>query len=815
MELLAPAGNLDCGLAAFRYGADAVYLGLRRFSARADAENFSLEDLQVLTGLAHRDAAHPRKVYVAVNTLAYDREINDLIDDLATVCTLGVDALIIQDWGVYSLVRRYFPAQTLHASTQMVIHNRQGVEAAARLGFARVIAARELTLPEIAEMAAVPNMELEVFVHGALCYAYSGICLLSSVLRQASGNRGECTYVCRNSCQVENGARRLAQHCNLMSMKDLALGDILPQLAQAGVTSLKIEGRKKTPLYVSAVTDYYRRLLDGTLSPEERLACEERIKTIFSRPWTKFHLANRKAPGVTDTKTVGHRGVPVGTVSALVPGADGEPDRLRFTLENHALEKHDGLQVEPPGQDRPFGFPVDSLYTFRQGNFEEGTSTCQAAPGLTVEVPLPEIHPPITAGMTVFCSSSQEVKRTYDWPSARPALDKKRHPVAFRLEILPEQIQVKVKVAGQEITSITSAPAPFSPARSPEGTENAARNAFQRLGDSEFILDGLEVVNKQGVFVPSSLLNEARRQAVAQAEQALGRWQADLTERARQELRSWKPEGTLSSATRWQVKIDRPYYLNVLSAADCQQLEEVIFDLGRTTAQDLPGALETLAAKVGREKLRLSLPTIIRPGQIQDWFDVASTLFEDGWQRWQVSNPGAWKFLRGLDADSNKLDLTADWQFYASNPAAARALLQELGFRSLTLMPDDEPDNTRRLAALLGDLAAVLLYQDTPLAISDVCANASLKGSCPGKAACDFRQFSLTLRNGDKLQVVNDNCQSVYLAESPLDRRQEWRDLYQAGARIFRLDFLWRDYAPVAVQRILATVMTGESRHDW
>ena len=811
MELLAPAGNLDCGLAAFRYGADAVYLGLRRFSARADAENFSLEDLQILTGLAHRDETHPRKIYVAVNTLAYDREIDDLLSDLAAVCNLGVDALIVQDWGVYSLVRRHFPAQPLHASTQMVIHNRQGMEAAAALGFSRVIAARELTLAEITDMATVPNMELEVFVQGALCYAYSGICLLSSVLRQASGNRGECTYVCRNSCQVEFSPHRLSPRCNLMSMKDLSLGDMLPQLAKAGVASLKIEGRKKTPLYVSAVTDYYRRLLDGTLSPEERLDCEERIKTIFSRPWTKFHLANRKAPGVTDTKTVGHRGIPIGTVSALVSGVDGEPDRLRFTLENHGLEKHDGLQLEPPGQDRPFGFPVDSLYTFRQGNFEEGTSVCQASPGLTVEVSLPSVHPPVTMGMTVFCASSQQVKRMYDWPSARPALDKARKPAAFRLEIEPTRLTVTVKVAGQDISSLTEVQAPFAAAKNPEATATAAKNAFQRLGDSDFLLAGLEIQNPQGLFVPSSMLNEARRQAVAKATTALAQLQAGLTERARRELRDWRPEALAGKTSpRWQVKLDRPYYLNVLSLQECQELDEVIFDLGRTTAQDLQGALETLTDKVGHDKLRLALPVIVRPGQLQDWFEVAAALYARGWHRWQASNPGAWQFLRQLAEDDQRLDLTADWQFYASNPAAARALLQDLGFRSLTLMPDDEPDNTKRLAALLGDKAAVILYQDTPLAISDVCANASLLGSCPGKAKCNFRQFALTLRSGDRLLAVNDNCQSVYLSEAPLDRRQNWRSLQQAGSSVFRLDFLWRDYAPIAVQRLLAPCLKQE-----
>ena len=203
MELLSPAGNLETAVAAFQYGADAVYVGLKQFSARADAENFSFEDLEVLMGLAHDDREHPRKVYVALNTLLREDETPRLIPILIRLRDLGVDALIVQDLATAHLVKTYFPGVPLHASTQMAVHNVAGMLECRELGFDRVIAARELTEEEIASMSSIPNIELEVFAHGALCYAYSGLCLLSSVLHGHSGNRGDCSYVCRNCWRVE------------------------------------------------------------------------------------------------------------------------------------------------------------------------------------------------------------------------------------------------------------------------------------------------------------------------------------------------------------------------------------------------------------------------------------------------------------------------------------------------------------------------------------------------------------------------------------------------------------------------------------
>src|SRR5207302_6955324 len=234
-------------------------------------ENFTLDEVGEITAYAH-SLTPRRRVFVTINTLVRADELAELIDDVAALADIGVDALIIQDLGVYHIVRRHFPELELHASTQLAVHNRAGAEALRRLGFQRVVLARELTFEEVRAITAASGIETEVFIHGALCYSYSGLCLFSSQTLGRSGNRGKCAYSCRDSYEVADAPLTLRDGSAVQrdprtgfpfSMKDLALPDHLPALRAAGVSCFKVEGRKKSPLYVATTTDYYRRLLDG------------------------------------------------------------------------------------------------------------------------------------------------------------------------------------------------------------------------------------------------------------------------------------------------------------------------------------------------------------------------------------------------------------------------------------------------------------------------------------------------------------------------------------------------------------------------
>ena len=261
MELLAPAGNLECALAAFDEGADAVYAGLKKFNARERTENFSADEMSKLIAYAHK---HGRKVYVTFNTLVKENELDEAAAELARLETLRPDAVIMQDLGIVRLARKYFPALTLHGSTQMSLHNSAGLRVAAELGLSRVILERQTTLAELETMMrSDPSVEVEIFIHGALCCCISGTCLLSSWLGGWSGNRGKCKQPCRRRYRSAEG------NGFFFSAQDLETLEILPRLLKTGVSAFKIEGRLRRSDYVSHVVAAYRMAMDAAERSEE------------------------------------------------------------------------------------------------------------------------------------------------------------------------------------------------------------------------------------------------------------------------------------------------------------------------------------------------------------------------------------------------------------------------------------------------------------------------------------------------------------------------------------------------------------------
>lgn len=287
-ELLLPVGNVESLYAAIEGGADAIYLGLKGFNARGRAANFSEAQLSAICKLA---AKHHVKVYVTLNIVVKNNELADVLDTLQFLSTQQIAGIIIQDWGVFSLMRRYFPKLVAHASTQMANHNSVGANHCQRIGFKRVVLARELTYSELELIQQRTKIETEVFVHGALCYSISGFCQFSSFLGGAGANRGLCTQPCRRfyNCQ---GQKR-----TFFSMKDNQLIDKIKELAQMGVSSLKVEGRLKSGEYVYTVAQAYRKALD----------CEQVNEQVndLSRPKTQWFMGRCIAESIADNPNTG------------------------------------------------------------------------------------------------------------------------------------------------------------------------------------------------------------------------------------------------------------------------------------------------------------------------------------------------------------------------------------------------------------------------------------------------------------------------------------------------------------------------------
>ena len=358
-ELLAPAGSPEALIAALAAGADAVYLSGKRFGARKFAANFDETALAKAIDYCHLRGA---KVYVTVNTLIRDDELFDVAKYLLRLYEMGTDAVLIQDLGVAALARQLVPDLELHASTQMTIHNREGAVFAARIGFKRVVLAREVTLDEIKEMenemkASGPG--LEIFVHGALCYCYSGQCLLSSAIGGRSGNRGMCAQPCRKPYVLLRGEKDeygrsihlMAEQLKekfLISTRDLSIYRHLDRIVSVHLQSLKIEGRMKSPEYVAIVTSIYRKALDGirkgswSPSPDD----ERDLALAFNRDFTEGHLLNAK--DVMGRQMSDNRGIFIGSVTSY----DIPKGEATVRLSGHLVpEEGDGLVFLAPGQE--------------------------------------------------------------------------------------------------------------------------------------------------------------------------------------------------------------------------------------------------------------------------------------------------------------------------------------------------------------------------------------------------------------------------------------------------------------------------------
>ena len=803
-ELLAPAGGPEAAFAAFHFGADAIYLGLKKFSARAEAENFTLAEVDEITAYAH--SLQPRRrVFVTINTLIRQDELAELVEAVAALADIGVDALIIQDLGVLHLVREHFPQLELHASTQLSVHNGAGADILHRLGFRRVVLARELTFEEVRDITATSGIETEVFIHGALCYSYSGLCLFSSQTLGRSGNRGKCAYSCRDSYEVADApltlrdgsaVRRDPRQGFPFSMKDLALPDHIPALRSAGVSCFKIEGRKKSPLYVATTTNYYRQLIDGRLKPDERPEREAEMQSVFSRPWTHLFVESHKDKEVADRDTVGHRGTPIGRVEAVLNS--GGESRLRFRTRR-ALERHDGLQIDLPILGKPFGFAVERLWTLTRGKKQE---VFEAPANALVEVSLPREHPDIPAGAPVYCSSSQAVKQKYRHNRPKPGLHRTRRPVAVEVVVTSENITA----SGRFVSPDVDAPirrtraGPFPPARDGAVVEAAARGAFDKLGDTPLTLASFTWRNDDNCFVPVSRLNQLRRELTGALEEASRQYHADRVSRLQAAVAAPKPAGRATMDFRWSIKVDRIGFLDAFEASDWQGIDEIIVDIARDHPALLIEKLDEWAIRAGRERLRLALPALTRHWEERGLRHKVETLRAAGWSKWEAANLSAWHYL-GLDpAQPGEIDLSADWSLYVLNRLAAQAL-EHLGVQRFTLTPEDGLDNVRSLLGEFGPRATLIVYQDTPLFIAESCAYANLIGGCPGKANCRFESMQMVSSHGEQVTALDYHCRTIVLNQGAFCLSTRLDDLRRAGAVSLRADFVYRMYDPLDVRR--------------
>ncbi len=681
-ELLAPAGNWDCARAAVAAGADAIYFGLPKFNARMRADNFIEADLPELMDYLHR---HGLRGFLTMNTLIFTSELKAAEAQLREIAAAGVDAIIIQDLGLAALAHAICPQVEIHASTQMTVTSPEGlafVESLVPLG--RVVLARELAITEIERFQATAphtgklhlKTPLEVFVHGALCVAYSGQCLTSEALGQRSANRGECAQACRMPYDivVDGVTRELGEVRYLLSPQDLAAVDLIPDLLHAGVKSFKIEGRLKSPEYVAAVTRIYRKALDaarlpGTPSPVTE-ADRYALEMTFSRGLSTGWLAGENHPYLTHGRFGKKRGPLLGTIAAAghgwirlgdttgVPIAPG--DGVVFDAgENRDLEQ--GARI--------WKIEGDILIfhrTYSGINFER-----------------------IKPGHTLYKTSDPKLESEIRkfWQSARPAERK----TALHLTVTGRPGQPLVLTAATAPGAVplaeVASPQPLEPAAKHPLTTDTLLAQLGRLGDTDFELAALDNQLEGACHLALSALNTLRRELLAKVAAAVqpppvaATTDVHYAELLPGERSPAVPAGLEDGRLACP---EQPPSLAVL----CRTPEQLAaaLEAGVTTLycdfedpRRYKDAVQTVR-DAGTAAIHLATPRILKPGEL-GYLKLIEHAAPDGLL---LRNLGALHHYR----DRHDFIKIGDFSLNAANPISARLLMESAGLDWLTVSYD-------------------------------------------------------------------------------------------------------------------------------
>ena len=777
-ELLAPAGDLECLKAAIANGADAVYFGLETgFNARARATNFAVADLPVVMQLLRR---HGLRGYATLNTLVFDDELSDFAEIVRAVAEAGVDAVLLQDVGAARLVRELAPGLALHASTQMTLTSRETIELAEHLGMERVVVARELSLAEIASITKATTMPLEVFVHGALCVAYSGQCLTSESLGGRSANRGQCAQACRLPYELVCDGRDvdLGSQRYLLSPQDLAAYALSPELIAAGVAAFKIEGRLKTPEYVASITRHYRQAIDTalagrpvTFSPREVEEMELTFSRGFSPGWLQGCNHKMLVPATSSAK----QGVRLGTVA----GTAG--DRVIVDLAAGlagGVKRGDGVAFDSgETSDDASGGRVYEV-------FAAGVSRADAVTTGRVELGLARGQLDFAAlqpGQTVWKTDDPALTSRLRKSFAGGVL--RRRPVDLTVTAVPgEPVRVEARL-GEARCEVASTEPAQEATRHPL-SEELLRQQLGRLGQTPFELRELAASITGRPMLPLSLLGRLRRDLVAALE-GIASGGAPTPRSAP------GPAALLSAAAPIRADRDRDQLprLHVL-VRTLEQLAAVL-DLGERSLLAEFADIRQYREAVDRCRahgatIHLATPRIHKPGET----GIFSLLEKQAPDGILARN---WAGLQHFRAAG--LPVVADFSFNVANRLTAEFFLSS-GCERVTASYDLNRDQLLAIVtAMPAEQLEVVIHQRMPMFHMEHCVFCAVLSPGTDKTncgrPCDDHQVKLRDRIGAEHPLTADvGCRNTLWSSLPQSAAEVVASLRAGGVRQFRIEFL-------------------------
>lgn len=751
VELLAPAGSREALVAAVENGANAIYLAGNAFGARAYASNFDREALREAIHFAHlRKVA----IHVTVNTIVADEEMGPLRDYLRFLYEAGADAVLVQDLGVARVAHETVPDLPLHASTQMSVSSLEGVRALAELGFTRVVLARELSLKEIRHICAHASVEIETFMHGALCVCYSGQCLMSSMIGGRSGNRGRCAQPCRLPYTLvdEKGQDVLGDKAGsyLLSPRDLSTIDVIPDLIEAGVSSLKIEGRMKRPEYVATVVRTYREAIDTYYAGKGYAVTQEErddLAQIFNRDFTTAYLEGRPGKAMMSDRRPNNRGLLIGRVTAY------DWDRRIVTVK---LSGRLGL-----GDQVDFWVKVGGRVTATISALTDakGRAVEEGQAGDTVSFAIPSAVRDHDRVFKVYDARLMErAKETY--ASGAPV---RRIPVAIEVRAaIGEPLTVTLCDAeghrGEGRTDFIGEPARKRPL-----SEETVRKQVSRLGTSVYEMKSLHCDIAGEVMVPMSEINEARRKAV----EAL-----DALRLKEIEAREHRPEPKFTD----RIARPTPKKAHFLVAVDTLGKAEAALAAGadgilfggesyehRVIAPEEYERAWQMAREAGA-RIDFNTPRIVHDGQqkhVERLLDAFAAFPPDAVH---VHNIAMLALVRRL----TDFAIHADYSLISYNKQTL-AFLKDYGASGATLSPELTAKEIRQLAKESPLPLTCIVHGRLELMVSNYCVTGSFLGGCgegPCTQPCTRGHFALKDRKDALFPLAMDQFCHMHVLNS-------------------------------------------------